>query len=425
VLQANKNPVIATRESPQKGALRDPMTAGVSVAAGPRSTTSCNRADVVVLRLAFFGFVFGASFYLFYNQAFHETQYVSDLPGHLTYSRDLIAHPLSVPHPLFHVLVLIVASLSSLGIKYAAAIVLAGLTTTLAIIIFWILKSSLIEQAYTEAELLFVTLLMMTVSSVFIPGLVRNFVLGQGSPNVWHSATLLAVKPLAFLAVFLIVNGHGASKSRTHYVIVLVVAFLSILAKPSFIFVFVPALWFFAAVRRKITDRRFLSFLIVLSIISAAAVTTQFMGVYHGASVYNEGDSGVKLDFLGVWSMYTKNVPLSIVLGLAFPLCVVLANPKRIYENESLLLCWLITIFGIVIAASLSESGRRYHHGNFRWSYLISQQLIFVFSMVEFLKWQKKVIGSVRYNVTAAALSLHIISGIIYTVRIWSGGFYF
>jgi len=123
--------------------------------------------------------------------------------------------------------------------------------------------------------------------------------------------------------------------------------------------------------------------------------------------------------------MYTRNIPISIVFGLAFPLCVALANPKRIYENNSLMFCWLMTIFGIIIAATLAESGSRYHHGNFRWSYLIAQQLVFVFSMAEFLRWQKKAIGSFRYNVTAAALSLHVISGMIYTARIWSGGLYY
>ena len=395
------------------------------VASKSRPLFVWDSANAVLIRLVFFGFVFFSSFYLFYHQAFHETLYISDLPGHLAYCRDLATHPLSVPHPLFHLTVLFTSSLSGLGIKYSAAVALAGVTTSLAIIIFRILKSSLREQAYTNPELLFVTLLMMTVSSVFVPGLVGNFVLGQGSPNVWNSATLLAVKPLAFLAVFLLVNGNKGTDSGTYYVTALIVTFLSILAKPSFIFVFLPALWVLAAITRKLTDRRFLSFLIGLSVISAVTVTLQFMSIYHGASVYNESDSGVKLDFLGVWSMYTQNVPLSIVLGLAFPLCVALANPKRIYENESLMLCWLMTIFGIVIAATLAESGRRYHHGNFRWSYLISQQLIFVFSMVEFLKWQKKAIGAFRDDVTAAALSLHIISGMIYTVRIWSGGFYY
>jgi hypothetical protein len=382
-------------------------------------------ANEVLIRLVFFGFVFVSSFYLFYHQAFHETLYISDLPGHLEYCRDLAAHPLSVPHPLFHITVLFTSFVSGLGIKFSAAVALAGVTTSLAFVIFWILKSSLREQAYTDAELLFVTLLMMTVCSVFVPGLVGNFVLGQGSPNVWNSATLLAVKPLAFLAVFLLVNGDYGTDSGTHYVTGVIVAFLSILAKPSFIFVFLPALWVFAAIRRKLADKRFLFLLIVLSAISAVIVTLQFISVYHAASVYNEGPAGVKVDFLGVWSMYTRNVPLSIVFGLAFPLCVALANPKRIYENESLMLCWLMTVFGIIIAATLAESGRRYHHGNFRWSYLISQQLIFVFSMVEFLKWQEKTIGAFRYYVTAAALSLHIISGMIYTVRIWSGGFYY
>ena len=152
-----------------------------------------------LLKLALFGFVFGGSFYLYYNQAFHENLYISDLPGHLEYSRFLEAHPLSVPHPLFHVIVLITSWLSGLGINYSAAVALSGITTSLAAIIYWILKSCLGEEAvtphhaqghlkpggpiretYTDAELLFVVLLMMTVGSIFIPGPVKNMYLGRG-----------------------------------------------------------------------------------------------------------------------------------------------------------------------------------------------------------------------------------------------------
>jgi len=322
-------------------------------------------------------------------------------------------------------MVLLVSSLSGLGIKYSAVAALAGLTTTLAFIIFWILGSSLSKEGYTDAELLFVTLLMMTVSSVFIPGLVQNMYLGQGSPNVWHSATLLAVKPLAFLAVYSLINGDQVSTRGTRYVVILIATLMSVFAKPSFIFMFLPALWIFSVIKRKLADRRFMSFLIGLSAVSAVIVALQFIDVYHGPSVYSESGSGVQLDFFGVWSMYARNIPVSIVFGLAFPLCVALANPKRVYENEALIICWLMTIFGIIIAATLAESGSRYHHGNFAWSYFLAQQLIFVFSMIEFMKWQKKTVGSIWYNLTAAALSLHIVSGMIYTVRIWSGGFYY
>jgi hypothetical protein len=71
--------------------------------------TAWMKARPALLKLAFFGFVFGGTFYLYYNQAFHENLYISDLPGHLEYLRVLGAHPLSVPHPLFHIIVLIIS----------------------------------------------------------------------------------------------------------------------------------------------------------------------------------------------------------------------------------------------------------------------------------------------------------------------------
>ena len=242
---------------------------------------------------------------------------------------------------------------------------------------------------------------------------------------MWHSATLLAVKPLAFLAVFLLVDEDSGAKTGVRYLIVLIVTLMSILAKPSFIFIFLPTLWVFGLIKDRLAQRQFLIFLIFLSAASALMVTLQFLSVYYGASVYSGENARVVVDFLGVWSIYTRSVPVSILFGLAFPLCVALANPKRVYENDSLLLCWLMTFFGILMAATLAEAGRRYHHANFIWSYRISQQLIFVFSTVEFLKWKKEAPRSFWFWLTAGVLALHIVSGMVYIGRIWSGGLYY
>jgi hypothetical protein len=320
--------------------------------------------------------------------------------------------------------VVAVAAISGVGFQYSSAFVLACLTTSLAFIIFLILKDSC-RDGYTDAELLFVTFLMMTVSSVFIPGMVANMYLGQGSPNIWHSATLLTVKPLAFLAVFILFNRPDDHKGVAHYAGIWVLIILSIFAKPSFIFMLLPALWVLSALKGRLIDRPFLIFLLALSAGSLLAVGLQYYSVYYGGSVYAEQRATVVTDLLGVWSRYTKSVPVSIILGIAFPLSVVLASPRRVYENDSLLLCWLMTLCGVVMGATLAETGPRYHHANFMWSYRLAQQLVFVYSMAEFLKWDRRGVGSLRYAVVISALSLHIVSGMIYTVRIWRGDFYY
>jgi phosphatidylglycerophosphate synthase len=84
-----------------------------------------------------------------------------------------------------------------------------------------------------------------------------------------------------------------------------------------------------------------------------------------------------------------------------------------------------MTFFGILMAATLAEAGRRYHHANFIWSYRISQQLIFVFSTVEFLRWKKEAPRNFWFWLTAGVLALHIVSGMVYIGRIWSGGLYY
>lgn len=378
-----------------------------------------------LVRLLFLGIIFGGAFFLFYHQALCEEDYLSDLDGHLRYCEVLRTHTFDVPHPLFHFMVLAASWCSGLGLQSSAALVLACITTSLALIIFLILKASCREQTYGDGELLFVTFLLMTVSSVFIPGLVGNMYLGQGSPNVWHSATLLAVKPLAFLSVFLLFNREDKQKSGVFYAVIVSIVIVSIFAKPSFVFVLLPALWVFSAVKGKLVERPFLIFLFALSVSSFLAVALQFYIVYYGASVYTAERTTVVFDYLGVWSRYSNNVPISIVLGLAFPLAMLLADPRRVYRNDGLFLCWLMTCFGLLMASTLAETGPRYHHGNFMWSYRLTQNLVFVYSMAEFLTWDRNSPSRLWYGVILVALALHIISGMIYTVRIWSGGLYY
>jgi len=379
----------------------------------------------LLVKIGFFCLVFGAGFFLFYHQASSKYNYISDLPGHLSYWQTLATDPLSVPHPLFHILVGLTSLVSGISLHISAAFVLACLTTSLALIIFFILKDACHGCGYTDVELLFVTFLMMTVSSAFIPGVVSNMYLGQGSPNVWHSATLLTVKPIAFLAVFLLFNRPDEHRGVAHYSATCALIILSILAKPSFIFVFLPSIWLFSALKGLLRLKPFLIFLLILSLTSLLVVGLQYYSVYHEGSVYAEQKATVVFDFLGVWSRYTRSVPVSIVLGIAFPLAVALANPRRVYENDALLLCWLMTLCGIVMGTTLAETGARYHHGNFIWSYRLAQQFVFVYSMAEFLKWDRQSTGRSWYAIIIAALSLHIISGMIYTVRIWSGDFYY
>ncbi len=85
------------------------------------------------------------------------------------------------------------------------------------------------------------------------------------------------------------------------------------------------------------------------------------------------------------------------------------------------MICWLMAGFGIVMGATLAEQGPRYHHTNFMWSYRLAQQLLFVFSMAEFLRWSRESAGRVWYALITGALALHVFTGIVYAGRIWAG----
>jgi len=351
--------------------------------------------------------VFSTTVYLVYQQIF--SGYVSDVMGHLVYLYLHFYGDRYITHPMWHYGVWWTAKMLHISIEYAAVLFSASLVALWT----WLVYRVVQERLGRMPRLLqaFLTLTIIVVGPLCIPWYNRIIELGQGSPNLWHNVTLWTVKPLALLAMLQAVRALDEAGSR-RYPAVFALVIISVFAKPSFIVVFLPALFVFALLKKR--WRR--DFAVFFFLTSAAGAGILFFQFEHLSQFQH---SGVVFDFLGVWSQMSGNIAVSIFLGLAFPLVLVLLVPA-VLEDDYILLSWLQTFLGIVYFACFAQSGHYYSHGNFGWSYMIAMSLLYLFSIVRFAEIFDKIVLWKRMGLFAL-LAVQTGVGIYYLVKVLEG----
>lgn len=326
--------------------------------------------------------LFSVSFYLFYNQVFNE--FPSDLPSHISFTIDFLKSDFTLLHPFFHYCIYYFSQLFAIELNFAAIIVLSLFMAFIGLIQYQLLYLFLRDD-FSKEVILLATFLLMTVTAIYLPFFNKNIYLGQWSPNVWHNPTTIMVKPFAFLSLIFIVNCFKNKQNNTiyFYLATMVLMFISTFAKPNFVIAFIPALFIFIFVYyTKEWDKYLKVFLITLP--TLAVLIYQYSQLGSGTNV-----DPIIIDFLGVWNLRSPNPLISFFLLTAFPISIIVFYRKA-FVNRYLTLSWIV--FGIALLQFMvfAQDGPHYKAGNFGWGLMITIPLVFLFSLVEYLKWAKK-----------------------------------
>ena len=369
------------------------------------------------IRTLFFTTIFFLSYILFYNQVFN--RYPSDLVSQIGFIDKIVSGEIHVSHPMFHYISYYLSKALSIDIKISSILMNAFLVLFLAVVIYKILIANLPKQI-NKYLVLFLVFIVMYSGSFFLPGLdiTKHQYLGNGSITVWHNVTLYMVKPFAFLSFFLFFYALRIEHSRKYLTASLFFAILSIFAKPSFIVMYVPMLFvvLIYAYYMKNQYKKVLYYFLFLSLFTLLSLGYQYYITYEDVS-----NSGVVIALFEVWHLYSNNILLSIVVGNLFVVTfVVLAYRYISLESYFAILLLLI---GIALFAIFAESGPRFRHGNFGWSYLIAQQIVFLSLIIDFYK-QYASINVISKNLLLIALSLQIVDGLYYFIKIFNGSGY-
>ena len=342
-----------------------------------------------IINALYLTLVFIASYFLIHLQT--EGVISADTRQHLHFMEQFFNGQVYIPHPIWHIGTYYLSHLFALEYGAGASLFTAFIVTLYVVTVYKVAKSFDKARA-DDAKYFLVTLLSCTIGPFFILSFNPHIYMGTGSPSVWHNVTLLTVKPLALLSVFFTVRFLSSNSDKYLYPAI-IISILSIFAKPNFIIVFLPSLILYIIMKRYFFGKR-LIFAFAVTLLSMAALAYQFLNQYESG---NSKGGSIIFDFLGVWSLYTPNVLISIATALGLPLLISLFNYQSVKDNEYIKFTWLLVLFSMVLFSCFAESGDRYAAGNFSWSWMISLSLIYLFSIIEYFKQYYAMRPLVRY----------------------------
>lgn len=337
---------------------------------------------------------------------------------------DLLAHVRfigtrldSIVHPIFHWTTKITSDIFDVDLSRASVFVLLFYSLLSGCCFFYTLQAQL-KGLYEWPALIIASGTLMVVSAVWLPVFNENIYLGVGTPNVMHNPTLITVKPFAFLVLIIYSNlvlEDRFSRRMVALILCSVVSLLSVLAKPNFAFaaIFSMPLWLVFCLRNEniFNWRRFIILLYPI-LLMVGCLMYQYFSKYG----MENSSSKVVFDFLGVASLRSSNVFISLLLLSLFPFLLIVFFPKVLNSYMVLATCatYIIACLQFIF---LAESGPRYNAGNFGWGRQILISFVFCVCLAEFLKLCRMSLNKIekaKVTILAVIYIVHIISGVIY-----------
>jgi hypothetical protein len=369
------------------------------------------------------------NFFIFYCQATSTTGYPSDLPAHIGF----ITNPggcgdpsagYSLLHQLIRLGALILAFLKiNIGGINSILIILTLVVSQLFTLI---LIRFFLKERYKEVNPYFIdffSISVMLISMVIINPFSPPLYLGTGTPNVWHNPTYIFCKPFCLLVFIFLLKSYDYFIEKKEYTKMLFLlslfSVLSMWAKPSFLMSFLPsvAIIFIYKYFKKEISIRFL----VLLAISLLPSIIPFIYTNYKVFHYPNSTESVIIAVGRVWNAQSKNIPLSILLAMAFPLYVFILKVKKLSTPH--LLVFINYLTAMLIYFLFAEKGFRMYHGNFSWGYKYAMFFMFLVSIEEFFFKNRP--APLLYKIGWVLFLLHLLSGLYYLIIVALGHNYF
>ena len=299
---------------------------------------------------------------------------------------------------------------------------------------------------FLSVALFFISMIIMP-SGYYLPGVKFKYV-GVFTPNPFHNATYMAARPFAILAFFTFLpllrrfesekSFPGKKEDVKDCLIFSGSLLLATMAKPSFTIVLLGSAGLnmlyvlFASKFQKILPTILLGLCFVPTFI---ALVYQYSGVF--VSSEEQVEAGMGFCFGEVWHAYCSFVPSAIVLGMAFPISVLILNIKKLKTDIYFRFSWELYAMSFLMAYFLYEKGFRKFDFNFAWGYMYGIFFGFVGALFVLLKSTFEAIGlkqclDRKRGMTFAILIVewlaflaHLICGIVYFGSLMRGEFYY
>lgn len=277
---------------------------------------------------------------------------------------------------------------------------------------------------------LILSIILLFVTAIYAPWFNPQVYLGQGSPNIWHNPTYIAVRPLALICVIYFNRFINERTPKAKDIVVLsLLVFISVLLKPSFIAVFLPACLVFAVIdyffneKDAVLEIKRLSIFILPCIAALFIFLRMFVLPNDLLATRQSSHAGIALSFFEFASRYSPNVFISLVLAMAFPVFSIIVLRRQIFKRGGkYVFPFIFFAVGLMEYAFVNETGDRGASGNFSWGYYLSLFIAWVYFLPLFIQESLKGRMSLTVRILGYVLiCLHLISGIYYFFALLTG----
>ncbi len=305
-------------------------------------------------------------------------------------------------------------------LNYTAVVFLGGCVAAK----YWVSYTSMREIMRSNNYLLDETLLAFIVFSmlftvpIFYNWVYKRMMVGRLPINVWHNSTIILVLPFSILlySYSLRYISHIYNNWRD-IAIILVLGILNILTKPSFLFAFIPVFPLMVLAQKGWRRDFWLSLLI--SIVLFGALLLEYYIIYILENEDIKEKTSVIIAPFEVWSYWSTNLPLDILVSILFPITVTLLFWKEVIQSDYIRYAAFLFLIAAFVGATFMETGSRAYHGNFNWQVIITNYILFlVFSL--FAAHKIKLLGLKNFKSVIMILVYlaHLGSGFIYLLKI-------
>ena len=337
---------------------------------------------------------------------------------------------------------------------YRSAAYTTMIMYVLRFVISYILLRYYIGERYSGNVCAALAAVSMIVQHISVVGLKNEVTWGIAHVNTWHNPT----NPVAILfgicslfCVFrLFEEWEQNSKISGKWLVLFgLVNVLADLGKPSFAQVFIPAIAIYCVcycIKSKFKSFKF-CLAIAIALIPSVIILMMQSGSFFNFSnltameqnqrillasaepvrlqVQSALASDVIIDWFEVMQSSWGNIPLTLIGTLAFPAYTAIVYFKETIKDKKVILAWLMGLIGFLEYAAFSQEGAAKYHGNFGWGYILSMAILFLISIMHFMKSREKG-WNVKTVIGVILLAMHFICGWNYMCwQIMEEGFWF
>lgn len=337
---------------------------------------------------------------------------------------------LAVPYFLWHLTLMLFHYVLRIPVESAAAVVACVYTLLAYFVIYWMLQrvteaAGGRDSSFRSAFLAFCLCIIQGIYLFWLDAGGRF--LGIYSMNPTHNPTYTCVKAFSLICFCLVCDIWGRQKDenyrgiffrvesglRRYYFYLAAALFLSVMAKPTFAEMFIPAVAFLMlgellkrAARRDGSAKQYFKHCLATLACAVPAllyILLQFLAYFVWSNIGGR-DSVIVTGLFEVWHMYSRNAVLSMALGMAFPLFLLLVNGSYFVKSDMGKLALAGYLIGLAEAALLGESGQKLGDGNFLWPMMSGMLLMYMVSVMRLAILERKQADTgIRKGLIAAA----------------------